>query len=130
MANSDYYYDLMQTYEREKNNILIKKEKYEYFIKDLENFMVALKPLPDNFEDAEKFYERGGYLVNGLTLSEGLLRDEGNNMSNVIKSLKTLINKTQEKVRIFNSKIESISSNYNTARDNYFCALREESGEK
>lgn len=130
MANSSYYYDLMQRYSHECQDIKSKKSEYENCLKALNNLLSSLTNLPNSFEEAEKKYENGGFLSDGVTLSKGLLREDGNNILDIISLIKSVIEKTENQIIIYNSKIDNLNRDYDSAQDNYYRALKEESGEK
>ena len=82
-------------------------------------------PLPNEFLNAENFYENGGYFAAGETLSRGMLKIKASDLNDKISSIASFITAIENKINNYSYQIRKLNSEYSEAAKNYQKAMIE-----
>ncbi len=129
MTNSKYYYQcLMSKYSSERSKLKEKKEKWEKYLAELNNFKPILSNTASNVNSCSSSLLGGGYLVGeGVSLDNGKLSEIASKLEDDSSKLSNVISKTQQKIEEFTQKITELTSLYEEAKRNYNEAKKKES---
>ena len=119
MASSSYYYTLMLDYSRSKRGLENKIESYKSYIKKLMNSSQNLTFVHNHLVNTEKTLLDGGYLNQGKTFDNGLLKNNYDKIETIVSDLKYIISKSEIKIQEFEKDIKHFEALYNEAQKNY-----------
>ncbi len=127
MASSSYYYSQMLQYSRSKRTMQTKKEKYDGYLKKLQNVERWIPELNTTITNANNNLLGGGYLIGeGVSLDNGELKETINKIETTEESIKGVITKVEAKITEMTNEINRLGNLYNEANENYKRAKREE----
>lgn len=131
MASSAYYRHLMEEYKQKRDELILKKEKWEKYLQKLNNANRVL-PLVKSLENRALFnLLGGGYLIDeGVSLDNGKLKEISNTLEDDCSTLSDVISKCEMKIEEFSQEIDNLTRLYNDAVNNFEVAKRAENAAK
>lgn len=127
MASSAYYRHLMEEYKQKRDELILKKEKWEKYLQKL-NTANRVLPLVKSLENRALFnLLGGGYLIDeGVSLDNDKLKEISNTLEDDCSTLLDVIYKCKMKIEEFSQEIDNLTRLYNDAVNNFEAAKRAE----
>lgn len=125
--NSKYWLREMNNANVQKENLILKSDKYNEYVSKLIRLRDGLLfGVNNNAEYASKLLAQGGFNYDGtIPLNDEYLSGI-KNLNECIDDLNVLIENTTNKINDFEKNITSLQTKYNSAKSSYEKALKEE----
>ena len=127
MVSSGYYRHLMEEYKQKRDEVMLKKEKWEKYLQKLKNANKVLPLVNCLVDGALSNLLSGGYLIDeGVSLDNGKLKEISNTLEDDCSTLLDVISKCKMKIEEFSQEIDNLTRLYNDAVNNFEAAKRAE----
>ncbi len=126
MNSSSYYYNLMNQYRKEIDDLTELKSKYEALEPKLSELSSRLPELSAKLTEGENFYKNGGFMSGEETYDRGVLKECYTKIDNDASNVSVALSNVNNKINELDGKIKVARSNYESAQASYHNALARE----